>query len=102
MNHSADAARLGWALCFLVSYSSAVRARRAKGAMLASMTGLGAQGACCCWTVPFIMAVGAADGAELGFEKDFWSQWFALACMVLSASTELADSWLEIKGLFCV
>ena len=70
--------------------------------MLAGMAGLGAQGACCCWTVPFIMAVGAADGAELGFEKDFGSQWFALACMVLSASTELADSWLEIKGLFCV
>ena len=102
MNHSADAARLGWALCFLVSYRPAERARRAEGAVLAGMAGLGAQGACCCWTVPFIVAVGAASGAELGFEKNFGSQWFALACMVLSAPTELADSWLEVKGLFCV
>ena len=79
MNHSADAARFGWTLCLLVSYRSAIRARRAKGAMLAGMTGLGAQGACCGWTVPFIMAIGAADGAELGFEQDFGGQWFALA-----------------------
>ena len=79
MNHSADAARLGLALRFLMSYRRAVRARRAKGAMLAGMTGLGAQGACCGWAVPFIMAIGAADGAELGFEQDFGGQWFALA-----------------------
>ena len=48
------------------------------------------------------MAVGAADGAELGFEQDFGGQWFALACMVLSAPTEFAGSWLEVKGFFCV
>ena len=70
--------------------------------MLAGMTGLGAQGACRCWTVSFIMAVCAADGAELGFKKDFGGQWFALVRMMLPASTELADSWLEVKGLLCV
>ena len=73
MNHLANAARLGWALCFFVSYSHAERARRAEGAVLAGMAGLGAQGACCSWTVPFIVVVGAASGAELGFKKNFGS-----------------------------
>ena len=101
MNHSADAARLGWALCLLVSYRRAIRARLAKGAMLASMTGLGAQGANCCWAVSFIVALGTASDAELGLEKNFRSERFTLAAVVLAASTKIANCRLEVKCLSC-
>ena len=101
MNHSADAARFGWTLCLLVSYRRAIRARRAKGAMLASMTGLGTQRANCCWAVSFIVALGTASGAELGLEKNFRSEWFTLAAVVLAASTKIANCRLEVQGLSC-
>ena len=69
--------------------------------MLASMTGLGTQGANCCRAVPFIVALGTASGAKLGLEKNFRSEWLTLAAVVLAAPTKIAKCRLEVKGLSC-